>query len=1002
MRLHHLTVTAFGPYRDTQTVDFEVLGADGLFLLHGETGAGKTTVLDAVAFALFGAVPGARNQARRLRSDHADPSAHPEVRLELTVQGRRIRLVRSPEYSRPKRRGEGVTTQQATASLTWLDEPGSEGLTRIDEVARTVERLLGMTADQFFQVVLLPQGEFARFLRAETDERQKLLERLFDTRRFADVERWFADRRTASGRDLADRGTKLGQLIARTSQAAGVDQPAEGDADRTWAEGVVADLRTTRAAAQEAVSAASRAAEAATAEFTAAEKRAALVARRARAEAALAAVEAARPENRSRRETCEAAHRAAPVRTAVQVARSTRTAADRRAAELAEAWAALHALAGPLDEPGLRSALDGWRGECGRLTELLGEVERLVADEHTLAEVRASLGALATELDTIRMERDDLPGRVAAAEQALAEAVAADAALEGIAAQHGAALTAHQAALALADASARAERLSTAATAARAEHLTAKETWLAVREARLAGMAAELAAGLVDGEPCAVCGAEAHPAPARPAASAVDAAAEKAAHATAQLAEAGYAEAAEAVVDAEREVARLRALTGNRGLGELTDVIRELSDRLEAAGALVADRTRRSAAVDTVRAEAAALDERSRAAGTRGAELEERARSLAEAVAVRRQRLDEARGADIDVATRRERIERTIARADAVLTAAAAESHTAADAAEREAEAETAAWEAGFASAAGALAAALEPAALTALADELRAADDAEAAARAAVADPELTGVDAAEAVDTATPAAAVATTREALRRAEGVFTDCKRRVEETAQLVVELEAAWDALEPVRRRHEELTALTDVVNGLGQNTRRMSLRAYVLAARLEEVAVAATRRLLRMSGGRYSFVHTDAAGPRNTRGGLGLDVADDYSGAVRAAKTLSGGESFLASLALALGLADVVAAESGGAMLDTLFIDEGFGSLDATTLDLVMDTLDELRAGGRVVGVVSHVDELRQRIPSRLHVRKGRSGSSIEVRATGPVAASGPPAALDVGFERSA
>jgi exonuclease SbcC len=175
----------------------------------------------------------------------------------------------------------------------------------------------------------------------------------------------------------------------------------------------------------------------------------------------------------------------------------------------------------------------------------------------------------------------------------------------------------------------------------------------------------------------------------------------------------------------------------------------------------------------------------------------------------------------------------------------------------------------------------------------------------------------------------------------------------------------------------------------------MSLRAYVLAARLEEVAGAATRRLLRMSGGRYSFVHSDAAGPRNTRGGLGLDVADDYSGAVRAAKTLSGGESFLASLALALGLADVVAAESGGAMLDTLFIDEGFGSLDAATLDLVMDTLDELRAGGRVVGVVSHVDELRQRIPSRLHVRKGRSGSTIEVRATGPVAGAGGPVALE-------
>jgi exonuclease SbcC len=155
----------------------------------------------------------------------------------------------------------------------------------------------------------------------------------------------------------------------------------------------------------------------------------------------------------------------------------------------------------------------------------------------------------------------------------------------------------------------------------------------------------------------------------------------------------------------------------------------------------------------------------------------------------------------------------------------------------------------------------------------------------------------------------------------------------------------------------------------------------VLAARLAEVAVAATQRLQRMSQGRYAFVHTDEAGPRGTRGGLGLSVLDDYSGRERPAKTLSGGESFLASLSLALGLADVVAAETGGALLDTLFVDEGFGTLDAETLDVVMDALDELRAGGRVVGLVSHVEELRQRIPIRLRVRKARTGSTLHLAA---------------------
>ncbi|MEE2035307.1 SbcC/MukB-like Walker B domain-containing protein, partial [Rhodococcus chondri] len=193
------------------------------------------------------------------------------------------------------------------------------------------------------------------------------------------------------------------------------------------------------------------------------------------------------------------------------------------------------------------------------------------------------------------------------------------------------------------------------------------------------------------------------------------------------------------------------------------------------------------------------------------------------------------------------------------------------------------------------------------------------------------------------------------------------------------LAQACAELAPLRDEQAELAELADVVAGGGANTRKMSLRSYVLAARLEEVAEAASERLLRMSGGRYEFVHTDAAGTHGRRGGLGLDIHDEYTGVVRSTKTLSGGESFQASLALALGLADVVAAEAGGLVLDTMFIDEGFGTLDADALDAVMGVLDELREGGRVVGVVSHVDEMRQRIPSRLHVIRGRAGSAVQI-----------------------
>ncbi|WP_040872669.1 SbcC/MukB-like Walker B domain-containing protein, partial [Nocardia asteroides] len=262
---------------------------------------------------------------------------------------------------------------------------------------------------------------------------------------------------------------------------------------------------------------------------------------------------------------------------------------------------------------------------------------------------------------------------------------------------------------------------------------------------------------------------------------------------------------------------------------------------------------------------------------------------------------------------------------------------------------------------------------------ELTAADRARAHAEAVLAEPAIRAVAEQVPGDLAAFEQRFAEAQGALTAAVSAQSAAAERVAQLEQLGTQLWGEVERIAPRQRDFDELATLAEVVAGRGENSRRMSLRSYVLAARLEEVAVAGSLRLRRMSGGRYEFVHSDKAGPRGRRGGLGLDVRDDYTGAVRSAKTLSGGETFMASLALALGLADVVAAEAGGLVLDTLFIDEGFGSLDADTLDAVMGVLDELRAGGRVVGVVSHVDEMRQRIPSRLHVIRGRSGSVLEV-----------------------
>ncbi|MDP9398630.1 MAG: hypothetical protein M3P96_12810, partial [Actinomycetota bacterium] len=208
-------------------------------------------------------------------------------------------------------------------------------------------------------------------------------------------------------------------------------------------------------------------------------------------------------------------------------------------------------------------------------------------------------------------------------------------------------------------------------------------------------------------------------------------------------------------------------------------------------------------------------------------------------------------------------------------------------------------------------------------------------------------------------------------RAAERVAGALERRV-------VELAHKLEGLRPLRERAATVTALSRLVEGTAADNRlRMRLSAYVLAARLEQVAAAASVRLLQMSGARYTLVHTDSGSRGRGRSGLGLSVRDAWTALDRDTTTLSGGESFVASLALALGLADVVTAEAGAVPMETLFVDEGFGSLDADTLDEVLDVLDALRAGGRAVGVVSHVAELRTRIPVQLHVRKDRHGSTL-------------------------
>lgn len=1184
MRLHRLEMTAFGPFAETTAIDFEELGADGLFLLHGRTGAGKTTILDAIAYALYGRVPGARGD-KRLHSDHAPAHTRPEVILEATLGGRRVRIIRSPEFERPKLRGSGNRVEHAKATLAWLDGRGTN-LSRINEIGDEVIRLLGMSADQFFQVVLLPQGDFARFLRAENEDRERLLEKLFDTGRFGTAEQWLAAQRKNSGEQIGAQQRNVEDLITRVAVTAGIDRTERIDIlDAVeWSQDLLNTARGDLEMAQREL--ALRREESADADEQAESERRAAE-RRHRLTLARQQLDDYAADDRQRendRAELERARRAEPAAAAlaeaeeaVEAAQGCDAAADAAARRLTRLAAepesldvpgirlvrpdapieraagnrpgesargstpvdvvpagtesdrgddggdfALFALeperaagvstphapdSGPDEDLTLDTAIRGWSAHLGQLEEIrsaAADAEKLRAELGELDETGARLRDRAAEL-TARRAR--LPEALAAAEARAREADDAKAALPGLRSEHQRLQQAATAAVELAGARTRLDRARVDSDAARAAHLEARERVLDLRAQRLAGMAAELAGHLVDGQACAVCGSADHPQPARAGTASVSEDDEAAAVGAEQAAHVTSERAQSAMAQVERDIEALVARGGDTDPVELAAALDRATDSWgdaqelaatagECAAEIIrlrADENRLHDALRETETQAGAVAAQWRAGHERLTEIDrklrtaaghdgtigrrrERLYALIAAAGDRRETLGAARAAWEKAAGCVARVEKLAiaagfgARAEAIensdRSGSAAEDHAArlraaagavrarpsrdtgvpefagvpngsgiagpaesatggSDSAEavggheETGVAEVAGGsegagvaglsgepqEIGVAGAAGGPGAAEmvgsagAPAALSAvlrwyapliaaatrtmerqetIRAALAAAEESRAAAQAVVDEPEIQAAAATEPRDQDGLAEAVHKARQALDEAVAVHGAAVQRVTRLETLCGQLWAAVDLITPAQRAHRELAELAEVVAGRGENNRRMSLRSYVLAARLEEVAVAGSARLRRMSGGRYEFVHTDRAGTHGRRGGLGLDIHDDYTGAVRPARTLSGGETFMASLSLALGLADTVAAEAGGIILDTLFIDEGFGSLDADTLDAVMGVLDELRAGGRVVGLVSHVDEMRQRIPSRLHVIRGAHGSRVQ------------------------
>ncbi|MDQ1130607.1 SMC family ATPase [Microbacterium sp. SORGH_AS_0888] len=1001
MRLHRIELTGFGPFRETQTVDFEAFAAAGIFLIAGRTGAGKSSILDGVTFALYGGVPRYDGGEKRLRSDHCAPGDPTWVRLEFTVGDRCFRVLRAPEYERPAKRGGGTTAEPARAELS--ERVGGEwvGLAaRPRDVGILLDEILGLNQSQFQQVILLAQNRFSQFLLSGNAERQKLLRTLFDSRRFEQYRAELDERRREAVHQLDLAGSRVGALLERAEAIAIAGAVSSDAAGAGVADRIAALERAVERAAYRAETRERERAEA-DAAVAAADREHARRAELARAQGELAIVrQRLRTHEDDAPAMAEAARRLGdargaevlwPLLSAFDRAVEEQEAARARLDAAEEAWAALRgtidALA-PETQP--EEAAD-------RLTGLLALWQTALAQERALgglevahAEAAAAVRATEGELDDLSRQQEQLPAARAALDDELAARAAEAGAVEALRATRDARRQQREAA-------AEAERLAVAATTAESAYAAAVEGAAAAASAvamllrrRLDGYAGELAGGLLDGEACPVCGALEHPHPApqgdEPVTDGQFAAAEQErdrATETERLAR-DAASAARLAYAAARERAGGLDLDGaDRALAEAEARVADAESAAEARTRLLARR-----------AELTAQEERlAVAVETTGAALmaaRERETVARERLAFARQEVDAARG---DAASVGERIRVATAARDVARTLADARAGASRRAADHAAAAErlTDALDASeFVDIDAVRAAVLDAAEVEALAARIRDHEGALTATRQRLLELELELAGRGdEPADVEASAAAVAAADAARTSAIEAERDARNLSEGLRQALVEISEAHAAVAGQTARTEAVVRLADTVAGRAPNTMKMDLETFVLAAELEEIVAAANVRLGEMSSGRYSLLHTDARLARGAASGLGIEVMDAYTGRTRPAQSLSGGETFLASLALALGLAEVVTARAGGVRLDTLFIDEGFGSLDAETLELAMRTLDELRAGGRTVGVISHVEAMQQQLPAQVRVEAVAGGASTivqDVDATVPAA----------------
>ncbi len=1011
-----LTMQAFGPFAGVQEVDFTRLGERALFLIHGPTGSGKTTLLDAICFALYGDTSGGERDARAMRSDHAEQSLSTEVRLEFLLGQERYRIVRSPSQRRPKQRGSGDREVPAQAQLDRWNGQDWESLASHPgkATAALVERI-GFDSEQFRQVVVLPQGRFRELLTARSDAREAILQTLFRTERYREI----ADTLKQSARGVETAARELRVRRDTLLQQAEVSNEQELDARCEALADALAQARSAETQARQIDAEARRALEAG-------REAAARLAERELAGKASAELDNRRPLMKQRRDEHDAARRAARVAVAARAladARRERVQAGEQESQTAtlrqqsgeqrrQAEQALQVQQGRADERAQWQTeitrLDDLMARCVRVEQARGALDKL-RQQHAVAlasatEAGNSVSSMATRLAAEREQHLLLTATAGRAELLKAQQQLVDAGLTRLRQREAAVKAVNKAEADLQDS----QRALVAAEKLRADaRQQVRDGEASVRE----GQAAALAAHLQAGEACPVCGSTTHPAPVHlhgaEQAGLVDerrVALEAAQDAQEQAdkvfmkASSGHAQAEARLVNArDRLVECDAALEGQDAAGlaqrhaELKQALAECaaaSDKLPVQQATLATLEKNLSgaqqAMEQASARAEALKAECLAAeGTLSVLSETIPEPQPEVKLLRQQRstlmasLAEAEAA-LKLAEKHEREASTRAeRAEADWQAAQSRLGRATQAlTDAEAEFNASLSEHGFAAVADYQTACRTVVQLDALERELTQFDQDCATARDRLqrATHQAEGLTAPDLAVLQTVAGEAA---HSLEKALAEVQQSGARLRQTNELLKSLQKLAAESADIESRYAVLGRLSEVASG--NNPLRMTFQRFVLATLLDEVLETASLRLTQMSRNRFELRRVRGIGDQRSAGGLELEVFDHYTGTSRPANTLSGGESFLAALSLALGLADVVQSRAGGVQIDTLFIDEGFGTLDPESLDLALRTLIDLQQSGRTVGVISHVAELRERMDVRLEVLSDVKGSRLRL-----------------------